>query len=231
MREKRVFVIIALLVLAFSYTASAAVIYGKVYDLGLDEVDDAIVEISTSPKQKQVAKNSTYSFSVDPGKYVLSAKQYSGDIAVSSADELIEVKGDGEYVIDLILFPTFAEEEELLNQTEFDIDEALVIEGPSYTTLVLILIAAIAFILIYRAKGKQLRKRKEELEKEAAEQEGDLKKVIEFIKKEGGRATQKDIRKHFPQSEAKISLILAELEDSGKIKKIKKGRGNIIILK
>ena len=194
-------------------------------------MDDAIVEVSTAPKQKQVAKNSTYSFSVNPGKYVLSAKQYTGDIVIATADELIEVKGDGEYVIDLILFPTFAEEEMLLNETEFDIDTDLLTEGPSYVTIALLLLAAIAFILIYRAKGKQLKTRKEELDKESAEQEGDLKKVIQFIKKEGGRTTQKDIRKNFPQSEAKISLILAELADNGKIKKIKKGRGNIIILK
>ena len=33
----------------------------------------------------------------------------------------------------------------------------------------------------------------------------------------------------FPDSEAKISLVLTELEAKGKIKKIKKGRGNIII--
>ena len=52
-----------------------------------------------------------------------------------------------------------------------------------------------------------------------------------MIRKEGGRATQKDIRKQIPLSEAKISLMLAELEHKGVVEKIKKGRGNIIILK
>ena len=42
--------------------------------------------------------------------------------------------------------------------------------------------------------------------------------------------TQKDLRKHFAMSEAKISLMITELESLKKIKKIKKGRGNIIIL-
>ncbi len=32
-------------------------------------------------------------------------------------------------------------------------------------------------------------------------------------------------------SEAKISLILTELEHKGKVEKIKKGRGNVILLK
>ena len=59
----------------------------------------------------------------------------------------------------------------------------------------------------------------------------DLNDVIDIIKKEGGRTTQKDIRKQIPLSEAKISLMIAELEHKGVIEKIKKGRGNIIILK
>ena len=56
-------------------------------------------------------------------------------------------------------------------------------------------------------------------------------KVLDFVKQQGGRVTQLDIRKKFPSSEAKISLILTDLEEQGKIRKIKKGRGNIIIAK
>lgn len=54
------------------------------------------------------------------------------------------------------------------------------------------------------------------------------KKMFLIIKKEK-RITQKDIRKQMPDSEAKVSLVLAEFESKGIIKKIKKGRGNIII--
>jgi uncharacterized membrane protein len=59
----------------------------------------------------------------------------------------------------------------------------------------------------------------------------DLGTVLKIIKEEGGRTTQKDIRKKIPLSEAKVSLMISELEAKGKIEKIKKGRGNIIILK
>ncbi len=55
-----------------------------------------------------------------------------------------------------------------------------------------------------------------------------LNKVLNLIKKEK-RITQKEIRKNFDLSEAKISLIISELEEKKIIKKIKKGRGNIII--
>ena len=59
----------------------------------------------------------------------------------------------------------------------------------------------------------------------------DIDGVIEIIRKEGGRTTQKDIRKMIPLSEAKISLMISELEAKGVVQKIKKGRGNIIVLK
>ena len=61
--------------------------------------------------------------------------------------------------------------------------------------------------------------------------EDDLEHIIKIIKEEGSRVTQKDIRKKIPLSEAKISLMIAELEHKGIIEKIKKGRGNIIILR
>jgi len=53
---------------------------------------------------------------------------------------------------------------------------------------------------------------------------------MDIIKKEDGRTTQKEIRKQLPLSEAKVSLIITELEEKGVVKKIKKGRGNVIIL-
>ena len=59
----------------------------------------------------------------------------------------------------------------------------------------------------------------------------ELQQVLDIIKDQGGRTTQKEIRKKMPQSEGKVSLIVAELEHKGLVEKIKKGRGNIIILK
>lgn len=54
--------------------------------------------------------------------------------------------------------------------------------------------------------------------------------LLDLIKKEGGRTTQKNIRREIPLSEAKISLLITELEHKGKVKRIKKGRGNVIVL-
>ena len=68
-------------------------------------------------------------------------------------------------------------------------------------------------------------------QKEEKYEDNELGQLIKIIRQEGGRATQKEIRKQIPLSEAKISLMIAELEHKGLVEKIKKGRGNIIILK
>ena len=57
-------------------------------------------------------------------------------------------------------------------------------------------------------------------------------KVLEIMANNDGRISQKELRKELlPLSEAKVSLIITELEHLGKIEKIKKGRGNVLILR
>jgi len=59
----------------------------------------------------------------------------------------------------------------------------------------------------------------------------DLSDIVNKIRDAGGRINQLELRQKLPYSEAKVSLMLADLESRGLIRKIKKGRGNIIILK
>lgn len=56
------------------------------------------------------------------------------------------------------------------------------------------------------------------------------KQAIGILKKAGGHATQKELRKAMPFSEAKVSLIVTELEEMKAVKKFRRGRGNIIKL-
>jgi uncharacterized membrane protein len=59
----------------------------------------------------------------------------------------------------------------------------------------------------------------------------DLQEVMDIIKDQGGRITQKDLRRKLKKySEGKVSLMLTDLESRELIKKFKKGRGNIVIL-
>ena len=126
-------------------------------------------------------------------------------------EKITIIEDNGNYVLDLFLLP---------EQTE---------QKPEKSNLAWYIIPAIAIIILILLVLKRKTPKTEIKEKEP--ERTDLDNLIKIIKDNGGRITQKELRKHFPLSEAKVSLMITELESKGKIEKIKKGRGNIIILK
>lgn len=200
-----------------------ATIHGTVYDFGLNKVPYAFVEIDSSPRQFMVAVNGTYSFSVPPGDYVLRARDTKSDFEIS---ENISARSEGDYVFDLILLPSF-EEELLLEETEVPFVEDIVQDKPASQWFLWLVVFVILGYIVYKVSRKPAREVIKEIKEVAVADE--LQKILDFIDSEGGRTTQKDIRKMFPYSEAKVSLMIDELVAKGLVKKVKKGRGNIII--
>ncbi|MDO8740832.1 MAG: hypothetical protein Q7J54_04660 [Candidatus Woesearchaeota archaeon] len=221
-----------LLFLLFVNITYAATIFGDIYDLSLNRIDNVIVEINTIPNQQYVSKNGTYSFDAPAGDYIIKANYYLNNVLESSAVEKISVKAEGRFRLDLILFPSFEDENQLLNES---ITVPATFESPNYLVyfliIILVLIVLLAVFYYYKKIKKPVIKGTEKTISKEESKPSDLDQIIKLIKKEGGRATQKDLRRQIPLSEAKISLMIAELEDKGVVKKIKKGRGNIIILK
>ncbi len=214
--------IIFLLVLLLTNIAYGATIQGGVYDFSLEKLENIIIEINTSPTQRQVAVDGSYSFEVASGSYIITARTIDNE---ALAREEITITGEGRYTMDLIAFIELNE----LEDSDLDIDPALDIEEKNKTGTIVIIIAVLLLVasvlfFIYKKKKKP--------EKEEPILDGDdlKKKVLNIITKENGRTTQKEIRKQLPYSEAKISLVLTELESEAKIRKIKKGRSNVIIL-
>ena len=222
MLKKGMFVLILLLLINSCY---AAKLHGTIYDISLEKVSNVMVEVNSSPTQRVISKEGNYEFEIPIGSYKITTKQVKGNITLASAEEIIFIIDDGSYVLDLFLFPSLEEEESLLNETNLTIDDEY-FKTTNYlliiVVLLLIILIAMLSILYFRSKKKQ------PIVVEGAE---DIQRVISIIKSQGGRTTQKEIRKHMPLSEAKVSLLISELESKGIIEKIKKGRGNIIILK
>lgn len=225
---RRIFLIM-LLVLIIAYSANAAIIQGTVYDISLDAIDKSIVEVNSIPQQRIVAINGRYSFNLPKGAYTITAKS-EDDIA----EENITITDDETYNLDLFLFPSI--DEDLAE--DVTIEDIITDNQRDYKPYVLFVSLAIMFIIglmVYKFRHK-LRKKDETIkakEKPSPTEDNfpdDKQKIIDIIKKHGGRTTQKNIRKDISLSEAKVSLIIAELEHENRIKKIKKGRGNIIIL-
>ena len=216
-------IVLFLMLLLFPNIVFSATIYGTIYDLSLDKANDVRIEINTEPKQFYISKNGSYVFNVPDGAYSIEAKQLVGTLLIASTSENITIRDDGSYVLDLILFPS------LDDDLETDINIIDLEEKRKFnlaTILIIALIVVVAFIAFYIG-----RKKKKLTKKEEKHEDNDLDQIVKIIKQEGGRTTQKEIRKHIPLSEAKISLMIAELEHKGIIEKIKKGRGNILILK
>lgn len=226
-----IYFVLALFLVNF---ANAATIHGAVYDLSLKKVNNAIVEISTSPKQLLVAQNGSYSFDVPNGAYTIKAQLMQKNAALASVQENITIKQDGSYVLDLILFPDI---EEGIEDIDVDVNGNIIETEKKVSAMLILIIVflvlALVLIPVYFYKPKKTKKVAIKIEERKTEEYEDssLGHLIKIIEQEGGRTTQKDIRKQIPLSEAKISLMIAELEHKGVIEKIKKGRGNIIILK
>jgi len=207
-----------LILLILILPVNGAVIKGNIYSWELNKIG-AIVEINTTPKQRIVALNGSYMFEIPSGTYEIKAYSIDGNLF---CNETVNVTRNGTYTIDLILFPRL--EESKLNITELDF--AFERESGIDQTIIYVVIAICSFsaLITYTLFRIFRRKRIDILS-------NDLKIVLELIKSAGGRITQKELREKLGWSEAKLSLVLSDLERRGLIEKYKKGRGNIIFLK
>jgi len=217
---------LVLLFLVILEPVTAALITGSIYDLSLNKEKDVIVFIDTVPKQILVSKTGDYEFNADPGNYTLYAYTQT-----SEAKEAISINEQGEYTIDMVLEEKLSYENNTFNDlnssdiplyyginTDINTKDTTI---PLWVYLVILLAILVLCLLAFIF----LRKHKHVVAPDLDEYDS---KILGIMKKEK-RITQKDLRKEIPLSEAKISLIVADLEHKGKIRKIKKGRGNILI--
>ncbi|MBN2423006.1 hypothetical protein JXB41_07305 [Candidatus Woesearchaeota archaeon] len=217
-------ILINILLLQISY---AATIHGTVYDISLKKVKNIIVEVNSSPNQRYLAAEGTYSFELARGDYQITSIYENADIKMSTIEN-ITISDEGDYVLDLFLFPDLEEEESLFEDIDFDISAPFEKRfNLSVLILPLALLMLFTLVLLF-LRLKRIVKNEQVIEEKLLD--NNIKDIVVLLEKNKGRMTQKQIRKEIPLSEAKISLMIAELESLGKIRKIKKGRGNIIIL-
>jgi len=237
--------LIFLIIMISSQDAYGATIHGTIYDVLLNPESNVRIEINTVPQQFYISKNGNYTIDVPVGNYSLAAHNPEG-----SSDENISVSDDaGDYIIDIILEPSIISPVDFdpsFSEPSLDIpnDNRSVNMNAANTKsiasliIIILLILGIIFLLyIFIRSHKQNKVSSNDVDKhdiskndaaiiEYEDRYG--KNILDIIKKQE-RITQKDLRKSIPLSEGKISLIISDLEHNGKIRKIKKGRGNILI--
>ncbi|WP_406661169.1 hypothetical protein V7O66_01210 [Methanolobus sp. ZRKC3] len=243
------FLICSILVTAANDTAS---IHGAVYDWDtFSPLENVIVEVNSTPSQSILAKYGLYSFNLPPGDYLITAKYYSNQTLVYYTEEEITISDNGDYVLDLLLTPTYLPG--TFNENDFsELEEIAALaedeKGEGYVSLLAFALAAIAVLgLYFYTKGKNrggevVLVEQPEVHDVQAESmpdypvaddqslPDDLQEMLAIIASSGGRMTQKELRTKVKYSEAKVSLMVSDLEDRGIVRKFRKGRGNVIVL-
>ncbi|MBA1342605.1 MAG: hypothetical protein C5S52_03300 [ANME-2 cluster archaeon] len=253
---RRCLLLIAILVVC-APSASAAVVHGTTYEWSTFEaLENTIVLVNSTPPQKLVASSGSYTFDLPEGSYAIRAEYYRGNLLEYCAEEEITIVGDGDFVLDLLMFPPIEEaylyEDINFSEDLFDYEELHEDEEDSmvllYATGILSVLAIVSALFLWK-RGKKVAGTdgtdgKEDYEYEPVKPEpeelepvdagsaipSDLQEVLSIIREHEGRITQKDLRLRLNCSEAKASLMVTDLEDRGLVKKVKKGRGNVIIL-
>jgi uncharacterized membrane protein len=265
---RRCLLLIAILVVCVP-PAAAAVVHGTTYEWSTFEaLENTIVEVNSTPPQVLVASSGSYTFDLPEGSYTIRAEYYRGNLLEYCAEEEITIVGDGDFVLDLLMFPPIEEvylcEDINFSEDLFDYEELHEDEDDFrvliYATGILSVLAIVSALFLWKrgkkGAGKDEKDEKEDYgyepvkpEPEAPEETeepggseelepvdaesaipSDLQEMLSIIREHGGRITQKDLRLLLNCSEAKASLMITDLEDRGLVKKVKKGRGNVIIL-
>ena len=289
---------IILLLSGLAGASGIATVHGVAYEWNTFEpLDNAIIEVNSTPAQSMVAKYGVYSFELTNGTYHITASYYEDDQLTYYAEDIITVSDEGSYVLDLLLLPSYSSSDDTTSSvSDVETDSSSPVANASSLIfgsifVVIILLVMLAYQMKQRPQRSPALKTIKEDEKDvetshvsyvvtedAAEMIGeevqdmaleedreetiteildepvitssmesekepvnasinsdepipaDLQEILDILKTQGGRMTQKDMRKRLKYSEGKVSLMLLDLEKRGKIQKFKKGRGNVLFL-
>jgi len=249
--------LLAIVIILIPQTVSAITIHGTVYEWSTFEpLDNALVEVNSTPTQFRVAASGVYSFNLQPGHYLIKTSYYQNDVLVYYGEDTLTVTDyEGDYVFDILMFPLHEEEaeefpDEDIGNVTYDVEDNILPKFDlTYTAVALLLLMIMGAAAYYHYKRSDGPKKSAESaepvpgvhsENARSNDPGlapdidmlpqDLKEIVEILENLGGRMTQIDLRGRLNCSEAKVSLMITDLEDRGLVHKVKKGRGNIILL-
>ncbi len=244
MCKKKQIILGIFLILSLVFNAQAARVYGTIYEWSDLEkpLKNVIIEVEQNSTRVHynISNDGSYYFEVLPGNYTIKAKYYNNNLLEFIGEENVHIDDVEESRnLDLLLVPPTDSGIESLG--DINLSGEMDPREPDYSFylplfIVIILIGSVILFFLKKKKRMQLLETNEPAPVEKTDWQSterelpdDLKELYKLILEKGGRTTQKDLRKEVRYGEAKVSLMVADLESRGLIKKIKKGRSNIII--
>jgi len=226
---------------------SGATIYGEIYNSNdFETVSPVVLKISGPVSTQIIVRDGNYSIDLPPGAYTIAGFYYENSTLVYRSYDKINITDQDKTIhFDIVLFepdefdifyssiePPEIDHQNVKESTEFSIVGFL-----PYLVLLLV-IGALVFYLINKKSAPSVSRpqakeeiRKEEIKEELEELDDEERKLLSLLLEASERrALQRDLRKELGFSEAKMSLLIDDLESRGYVKRIKKGRGNIIKL-
>ncbi len=144
---------VCLLPLASHTALAISTVHGNIYEWSsFNTLNNTEVYVNSVPQQVMVSKNGSYSFELNRGSYTIIAKS-----GVNTSDELFAMENvtieqdNGDYVIDLILFPSSNFEDLALldeNTTPIISIEPVSDNPPQQNSWALLLLIAAAVIVV-----------------------------------------------------------------------------------
>lgn len=225
---------IPLLLLALlAFPAEGLRLSGQLYELGPGPDFEPVAETLVVEAQsggdlvgRAVTSRGAYSLDLGPGEYHIIARSPTGEVRAS---ENVSLRADSR--LDIILLPPLDIPDLSLNESilgNLTLPTARGERGFPWTA------AAVGAAAAGGAGLWVLRRRRRKTGLAPPSASGvlpdDLQAMVRVLEQEGGRMTQKELRRRLGYSEAKISLMVADLENRGLVQKFKVGRGNIVVL-
>lgn len=221
-----------IITLLYSTTITGKILNGD----SLESMNNVLITLENSDGSLIVQKffNKEYALNVPSGSYLLRAYHYFNGTVDYYNQYKMQINQE-QMSFDVVLLPyelaqmipdytppPLANENNILKVSGLPIE---------YIAAAVLLMGLIYFLYFKSKKSDENIKDAEQVSlAEVAEPDEDCKKVLEIIQNNEGRIVQKELREIMNFSETKMSLVVAELEACGKIKRIKKGRENILKL-
>ena len=151
--------LIAIFIVLIPTTVNAITIHGTVNELStFKPLDNALVEVSSTPTQFRVAASGVYSFNLPPDDKLIKTSYYQNENLVYCSEDMLTVTDfEGNYVFDILMFLLQEETEEFpdldIGNVTYDVEDNILPEFDlTYTAVALLILMIMGAAAYYHYK-------------------------------------------------------------------------------